>query len=357
MFKVLYSGDYLDEHGRFVRNDIGLDLLAGVPFIETGFMTDQQPQPGDTTSWDRLYSLEVTAEHVASANGLVICRPWVKPSAFAQGADQLVAIGRAGAGYDKIDLQACTANDVLVFNSPGTLVHSTASAALLFILALAKRLPEHERMARTGRWDRQAEITGDDLTGRTLGIVGLGHTGAELARLVAPFAMRLLAYSPRADAALAKALGVSMVASLDELFRESDFISLHCRLEPHTRGMIREREFRLMKPTAYFINVARGELVRQNDMVRGLREGWIRGAALDVFEDEPLPASDPLTGLDNVILTPHWLPATRQACFATQASIAEGMRRIASGGIPDHILNPSVLERPAFRAKLARFAQ
>ncbi len=129
MFKVLYSGDYLDEHGRFVRNDIGLDLLAGVPFIETGFMTDQQPQPGDTTSWDRLYSLEVTAEHVASANGLVICRPWVKPSAFAQGADQLVAIGRAGAGYDKIDLQACTANDVLVFNSPGTLVHSTASAA------------------------------------------------------------------------------------------------------------------------------------------------------------------------------------------------------------------------------------
>src|ERR1035437_1775710 len=111
-----------------------------------------------------------------------------------------------------------------------------------------------------------------------------------------------------------------------------------------------------MKPTAYFINVARGELVDQEAMVRGLREGWIRGAALDVFEDEPLAADDPLTKLSNVILTPHWLPATRQACRATQMSVAEGIRRVASGGIPDNVLNPSVLERPAFRAKLASFA-
>ena len=356
MFKVLYSGDYLAPNGDFVRDDIGLDLLANEPFIQTGVMTDQQPQPDDPTYWDRLYSLQVTPAHVADANGLVVCRPWVKASAFSRGADNLVAIGRAGAGYDKIDLEACTAHDVLVFNSPDTLVHSTASAALTFILALAKRLPEHERMARTGLWDRQAEITGDDLPGQTLGIVGLGHTGAELARLVAPFEMRVLAYSPRADAARARALGVSLVPTLDELFRESDFISLHSRLEPHTRGMIGEREFRLMKPTAYFINVARGELVDQEAMVRGLREGWIRGAALDVFEDEPLAADDPLITLSNVILTPHWLPATRQACRATQMSVAEGIRRVARGGIPDNVLNPSVLERPAFRAKLASFA-
>jgi phosphoglycerate dehydrogenase-like enzyme len=286
---------------------------------------------------------------------LIICRPWVKASASSRGAANLVAIGRGGAGYDKIDLEGCTANDVLLFNSPDTLVHSTASAASTFILALAKRLSEHERMARTGCWDRQAQITGDDLPGQTLGIVSLGHMGAEPARLVAPFRMRLLAYSPRADAAQAKALDVTLVPTLEEIFRESDFISLHSRLEPHTRSMIGEREFRLMKPTAYFINVARGELVQQDALVRGLREGWIRGAALDVFEDEPLSADHPLTKLDNVILTPHWLPATRQACYATQASVTEGMRRVAGGGIPDNILNPSVLERPAFRAKLARF--
>ena len=112
VFKVLYSGDYFDQNGDFVRPDIGLDLLANVPFIQTGSMTDQQPQPDDPTYWDRLYSLQVTPEHVASANGLIICRPWVKASAFSQGAENLVAIGRGGAGYDKIDLEACTANDV-----------------------------------------------------------------------------------------------------------------------------------------------------------------------------------------------------------------------------------------------------
>ena len=355
-FKVLYSGDYFDVNGNFVLPGAGFDLLENDACIETGIMKEQSPQPGETAYSDRLYSLEVTPGHVANANGIVICRPWVKPSAFAHGAENLVVIGRAGAGYDKIDLAACTANDVLVFNCPDTLVHSTASAALTFILALAKRLPEHECMARTGRWDRQAEITGDDLPGQTLGIVGLGHTGAELARLVAPFQMRVLAYSPRADAAKAKALGVTLVPTLEEIFRESDFISLHSRLEPHTHRMIGEREFRLMKPTAYFINVARGELVQQDVLVRGLGEGWIRGAALDVFVQEPLPAGDPLTKLDNVILAPHWLPATRRALHLTLAAVAAGMRRVAAGTIPDDVLNPAVLERPAFRAKLARYA-
>jgi len=357
VFKVRYSGDYLSENGAFVRNDIGLDLLANEPFIETGFLTDQQPQAGDPSYWDRFYALKITPEHVAQANGLVICRPWVKPSAFVRGADNLVAIGRGGAGYDKIDLEACTANDVVVFYSPDTFFHATASAALLFILALAKRLPEHERMARTGRWAGQPKISGDDLPGQTLGIVGLGRSGGELARLVSPFGMRILAYSPHADSARAQALGVVLVSTLDELFRESDFISLHSRLEPSTRGMIGERELRLMKASAYFINVARGELVQQEALVRGLREGWIRGAALDVFDEEPLPASHPLTKLDNVILTPHWLPATLQGSRATLATMAEGMRRVASGMIPDHILNPSVLDRPAFQAKLSRFAR
>jgi phosphoglycerate dehydrogenase-like enzyme len=356
-FKVFYTGDFLDQNGDVTRKDIGLDRLDNIPFIQTGFLTDQKPQPNDPSYWDRLYSLKITRQHVADANGLVVCRPWVKASAFSGGAENLVVIGRAGAGYDKIDLEACTANDVLVFNSPHSLDHSTASAALLFILALAKRLPEHERMARSGRWDRQSQITGDDLPGQTLGIVGFGQTGAELARIVAPFKMRLLAYSPRADQARAETLGVSLVPTLDELLRESDFVSLHCRLEDHTRGMIGEQEFRMMKPTAYFINVARGELVQQDVLVRCLRERWIAGAALDVFEEEPLFANDPLIGLDNVILTPHWLPATRQAWRATITSIAEGMLRAAKGQIPDHVLNRAVLERPAFRAKLARFAQ
>jgi phosphoglycerate dehydrogenase-like enzyme len=356
-FRVLYTGDYLDAAGRVAYGDIGLSLLAVSGRVEYGFLQDQKPSPGEKAYWDRLYSLEVRPEHVARANGLVIFRPWVQASAFARGADQLVVIGRAGAGYDKIDLPACTANHVAVFNAPLTLTHSTASAALLFILALAKRLPEQERLARSGKWDQQATLMGDDLTGQTLGIVGLGHSGRELARLVAPFQMRVLAYSPHADAAEAEALGVALVPVLAGVLREADYLSLHCRLDRHTRGLIGEAELRLLKPTAYFINVARGELVHQEALVRCLRERRIAGAGLDVFEAEPLPASDPLLELDNVILTPHWLPSTRQAAKATMDLIARGMLRAARGEVPENVVNPAVLERPGFAAKLARFAE
>ena len=133
-------------------------------------------------------------EHIRGIDGLVVLRPWVKRSTFAEGAADLVVIGRSGAGYDKIDLAACTEHGVAVFNAPMALNHSTASSALLFMLALAKRLTDQERITRQGRWDRQAAVMGSEIQGRTLGIVGLGHSGRELARLVAPFAMRILAY-------------------------------------------------------------------------------------------------------------------------------------------------------------------
>ena len=168
-------------------------------------------------------------EHIADVDGLVVLRPWVKREAFARGASRLLAIGRSGAGYDKIDVAACTENDVALFNAPRALNHSTASTALLFMLALAKRLFAQDRITRQGRWDLQAAVMGIELQGRTLGIVGLGHSGRELARLAAPFQMRILAYSPHADPAEAEALGVRL-APLDEVLAESDFVSIHARL-------------------------------------------------------------------------------------------------------------------------------
>ena len=356
-FNIMFTGDYLDETGRLSVPDIALDLLEPVPFIRHGFLRDQSPEPGDATYWDRLYSLEIEPQHLAQANGIVIFRPWVKASTFAAGAEDLVVIGRAGAGYDKIDLPACTAHDVAVFNAPDTLTHATASSAFLLMLALAKRLPEHERLVRQGRWELQGTVVGDDLIGQTLGIVGLGQTGMELARLVAPFHMRVIAYSPHADPAQAAACGAELVPGLDILLREADFISLHCRLTEHTRRMIGERELSLMKPTAYFINVARGEIVDQAALVRCLAARRIAGAGLDVYENEPLPAGDPLIALDNAILTPHWLPSTRQAARATMVAVAQGMLAAAQGQVPAHVLNPAVLERPGFRAKLARYTE
>jgi phosphoglycerate dehydrogenase-like enzyme len=202
----------------------------------------------------------------------------------------------------------------------------------------------------------QSKVLGGELQGRTLGIVGLGHSGRELVRLAAPFALRVLAHSPSADPGEAARLGVRLT-TLDEVLREADFLSLHCRLTPRTRGLIGAAELAKMKPTAYFVNVARGELVDQAALADALRAGRLAGAALDVFEHEPLPADDPLLRLDNVVLTPHWSASTADVWRATARAMIDGMLRAATGRVPDDVVNPAVLDRPGFRAKLARFAE
>lgn len=355
-FRVALTGDFLGEDGRPAYGDLGLPLLDANPAIRYHFLRDQAPPPGDATYWERYYSLEVRPEHLAGADGLIVLRPWVTRNTFARGAGELVVIGRSGAGYDKVDLAACTENDVALYNAPLGLHHSTASAALLFMLALAKRLHAQERAARSGSWREQPAIMGGEIEGRTLGIIGLGNSGRELARLVAPFSMRVLAYSPHADPEQAAALGVGLTG-LEELLRAADFVSLHCRLTAENKRLLGAAQLALMKPTAFLVNVSRGELIDQAALVDALRERRITGAGLDVFETEPLPADDPLTRLDNVILTPHWLASTTDVWRATGRAMAEGMLRAAAGRVPEHVVNREVLERPGFRAKLARFAE
>lgn len=336
--------------------DAGLELLSDLPDLRWHFIGDLAPQADDPDYWSRLYALEVRPEHIKNVDGLIVLRPWVKKSTFAAGAGDLFVIGRSGAGYDKIDLAACTENGVAVFNAPLALNHSTASSALLFMLALAKRLAEQEKITRQGRWEAQAEVLGSEIAGRTLGIVGLGHSGRELVRLVAPFGMRILACSPHALAQDARSLGVRLT-SLEQVMRQSDFVSLHCRLTEATRGLITAEKLALMKPSAYFINVGRGELVDQRALAAALGDRKIAGAGLDVFEVEPLPLDDPLVGLDNVILTPHWSASTSDAWLATGREMARGMLKAASGQAPENVLNPEVLDRQRFLQKLLRFAE
>src|SRR2546423_4364623 len=180
IFRLALTGDYLDVDGNLVHRNIGMDPIMDVPYIDYDFVRRLAPTRGDDSYWERQYSLLVEPEDIAEIDGLVVLRPWIKRSTFANGAATLTIIGRAGAGYDKLDLVACTDNDVLVFNAPDALVHSTASAALMFMLALAKRLPAQERIARQGRWDLQYSVVGGEIEGATLGIVGLGKFGREL---------------------------------------------------------------------------------------------------------------------------------------------------------------------------------
>lgn len=354
-FRIALTGDYLNEEGK-LSGEIGLQHVADLPFIQHHFLKDLAPTPGDPTYWTRYYSLEIEPKHISDIDALIVLRPWIKPTTFAEGADTLTVIGRAGAGYDKIDVAACTANDVALFNAPDALTHSTASSALMFMLALAKRLPEHERVARTGQWSMQSKIVGSELRGRTLGIVGLGRSGRELVRLVQPFEMRILVYSPQADPKQAEELGVELT-TLERVMQEGDFVSVHSNLTAAKHGMITAEHLALLKPTAYFVNIARGELVDQAALVKILQERRIAGAGLDVFEYEPLPASDPLVALDNVILTPHWSPATSDVRVLTGQAIFGGMRRASQGQIPDNIINREVLDRSGFQSKLARFKE
>jgi phosphoglycerate dehydrogenase-like enzyme len=354
-FRLAITGDFLNERGTDACGGLPLHLLDAARHIDYHFLCDQAPQPGDGQYWQRFYSLEVTAGHVKDIDGLVVLRPWVRREALEPARETLVVVGRSGAGYDKIDVAACTEFGIALFNAPLALNHPTASTALLFMLALAKRLFPQDRVTRAGRWDLQADVLGEEILGRTLGIVGLGHSGRELVRLVAPFSMTILAYSPHADAAEAKELGVKLVG-LEELLRRADFVSVHARPRPENVRMIGAAQFALMKPSACFINIARGELVDEAALVDVLEKRRIAGAALDVFEHEPLPAKDPLIGLDNVILTPHWSASTRDVWQATGRAMVEGMLRASRGQVPDNVVNREVLERPDFKTKLARFA-
>jgi phosphoglycerate dehydrogenase-like enzyme len=355
-FRLAITGDFLNERGIDACGGLPLHQLDAARHIDYHFLRDQAPQPGDGQYWQRFYSLEVSAGHLKDIDGLVVLRPRVRREALEPARETLVVMGRSGAGYDKIDVAACTEFGIALFNAPLALNHPTASTALLFMLALAKRLFAQDKVTRAGRWDLQADVLGEEILGRTLGIVGLGHSGRELVRMVAPFSMTILAHSPHADVAEAKELGVELVG-LEDLLRRSDFVSVHARPRPENVRMVGAAQFALMKPTACFINIARGELVDEAALVDVLTNRRIAGAALDVFEHEPLPADHPLIGLDNVILTPHWSASTRDVWQATGRAMVEGMLRASRGELPDDVVNREVLDRADFQAKLARFAR
>jgi phosphoglycerate dehydrogenase-like enzyme len=339
-FQVGLARDFLNESGELAYGDIGLDLLEAAPRVAYRFLDE--------------YHDPVTPEQIARINGLAIIFPHVTAETFAQGADDLLLVTRCGVGFDRVDLAACTAHDVALCNAPQAMRLPTAAGSLMYMLVLAKQLMPLDRLVRQGRWDLRGEIQGIELRGRTLGIVGLGQSGNELARLVAPFDMRLLAYSPHADPAAAGRLNVRLVP-LDELLRQADFVCLHCRLTDETRGLIGARELALMKPTAYLINMARGPVVDHAALLAALTERRIAGAGLDVFYTEPLPADDPLTRLDNVVLSPHWAAGTLDVFHDAGVTNMQAMLSAARGEVPENIVNREVVERPGFQAKLAQF--
>lgn len=263
-------------------------------------------------------------------------------------ASNLKLISRWGVGYDAIDVPAATKLGIVIAYTPGLLNDAVADYAMALLFAVARRVHEGHTSMRDGKW---TSLWGQDVSGKTLGIVGCGRIGQAVARRASGFNMRLLGADTQPNDE-AKKLGIEFVP-LDQLLAESDYVSLHCALTPETRGLIGEAQLRRMKPTAYLINTSRGPVIDEAVLLRALNENWIAGAAIDAFVVEPLPADHPLRSAPNLLLTPH------QASFGTDtgARVSEAAARaiveMHAGRKPRWLVNPEVFDSPNLRVKLA----
>ena len=275
-----------------------------------------------------------------------------------RGARDLLVISTSGRGTDAIDIAAATAQGVAVVNNPGLGAVPVSEHTIGLMLELAKQITRSDARARRGEgWGEGHRSTRLHLEGRTLGVIGLGQIGTEVARKgVAGFRMRVLAYDPYVPPSKAEAVGATWVMELMPLLREADFVSLHPELTEETRGMIGEVELRQMRKDAFLINTARGPIVQQGALIRALTEGWIAGAALDVFESEPLPADSPFCRLDNLILTPHVAGLTVEARRDLALSAATQILQALRGERPPHLVNPEVWPRVLERLAAQRRA-
>ena len=257
-------------------------------------------------------------------------------------APNLLIVSTNGAGYDTVDMKACTERGVLVVNQSGGNAEAVAEHVLGMMLALIKRFNECDRALRAGAVTNRAPFMGHEAHGRTVGIVGLGSVGRRIAELCsALFRMKVLAYDPYLAADVVKARGAERV-ELDELMKRSDFVSINCPLTPETRNLIGAREIALMKPDAYFITTARGSIHDETALERALRAQKIAGAGLDVWEKEPPAASHPLMKYDNVIVTPHMAGVTHEARARMGQFAAEQMLDALDGKPVPRIINPQV---------------
>ena len=262
------------------------------------------------------------------------------------GAPRLRVMGRPGIGVDNIDLAAATERGICVVNTPDAPTEPVAEKVVGWILMLAHRLREADRVARSAGWSERGTLRGHDLAGKTLGLIGVGRVGGRVAQICSTaFRMRVLAYDPYVNPARAYLLGIEPVSSLDELLPAADFISVHCPLSDETRGMLGEQELQRMKPTAYLINAARAPIVSEAALLRALREGWIAGAAIDVFPSEPPPPDHPLLALDNAILSPHIASFTHEGVLRMSMGCAEQVLMVLRGERPPNLVNPEVWEK------------
>ena len=339
-FRIGLTPDFYTDAKGYFEGPVH-EVFGGVPWIEVAPMPPQPNQiatPEALNQFDAIMNLalQMTADSL-------------------KGVERPAIVARWGVGYDRIDVAALTDANVMLSITPKGVRTPVAEAILALAFALSKDMFRLDRMTRAGGWrDSLGELTGD-IRGSVLGSIGCGNIARELFRLARPLGFsRLLACDPFVRQGDADDLGVELVG-MDTVFRESDFVTVNTFLNDSTRGLVSERQFRLMKPAAYFINTARGPIVQHDALVKALKENWIAGAGIDVFPAEPPPKNDPLFELDNVIVAPHALAWTKNIWHDNGIEACGHVLKVALGEVPDNVVNPDVLRRPAFLKKLERY--
>ena len=332
MFQIGVTRDFLGPDGSIGFGDIGLDLLDGAG-IAWEFLPDSEG--------------EISPEHARRFDGLLVLAPRVTGRTV-EGADRLQVVARFGVGYDNVDVPACTRSGVLLTITPEGVRRPVAVAALTLLLALSHKLLIKDRLVREGRWADRLSHNGQGVTGRTLGIIGLGNIGRELATLARPFGISLIGHDPWVTPEATAAAGVAHVP-LDELLGRADYVCVCCALTPDTHHLLNADRIALLKPTAYLINVARGPIVDQAALYEALRGRKIQGAGLDVFEREPVSPDDPMLQLENVILAPHALCWTDECFRLNGRSAIASLIDVARGVTPRHVVDRDALTHHRLR--------
>lgn len=261
-------------------------------------------------------------------------------------APNLKIVSQLAVGFDNIDVAEATKRGIYVTNTPEVLTDTTADFAWALLMAVARRVVEADKYVRTGQWKvgwHPAMLTGRDIHHATIGIVGAGRIGYAVAKRAKGFDMKILFYDVIPRPEMEKDLGAKKV-DLETLLRESDFVSLHVPLIKETYHLIDEAKLKLMKKTAYLINNARGPVVDEKALYKALKEGWIAGAGLDVFETEPTPVDNPLLKLDNVVVAPHISSASLETRAEMSKMVADNLIAFFEGKKPPNLINPDVVK-------------
>ena len=282
---------------------------------------------------------------LADADALIVRSATKVTAALLEHAPRLRVVGRAGVGVDNIDLDEATKRGILVMSTPGGSSVSVAEHTFALLLALARQLPKFDAAMREGKWEKSS--SGAEVRGKTLGLIGLGRIGSEVATRADGFEMRVIGYDPYISEAAAREFSVELVP-LEKLYAESDFISLHTAVSPQTKDMINAATIAKMKKGVRIVNAARGELIHEADLAAAIKSGQVAGAALDVFVEEP-PKNCPLIGLPNVITTPHVAGSTAEAQEELGTQVAVQVRDYLVEGIIRNAVNLPALSPEQYR--------